>query len=97
MSLREYQGERIVIWPVYFLGESRRKGRRFSIIHKVSINDIIEVSKELGLDPIIINGKYHPADKQHSVLILVKKVKSKQYTLKLIYNELRRRKSSSKA
>ncbi|MEM0173140.1 MAG: signal recognition particle protein Srp19 [Sulfolobaceae archaeon] len=96
MSLREFEGERVVIWPVYFLGESRRKGRRFKLIQKISVNDIIEVSKILGLDPIIINNKYHPADKQYSILIVVKKIKSKQYTLKMIYNELCKRKGLTK-
>ncbi|MEM3209408.1 MAG: signal recognition particle protein Srp19, partial [Saccharolobus sp.] len=53
MSLRELKDEgRVVIWPSYFLSPTRSKGRRVSkILYKITVDDIIDVSKSLGLEP----------------------------------------------
>lgn len=90
MSLRDLKDEnRIVIWPSYFLSNSRSKGRRVrKIQYKITIEDILTESKNLGLDPIIIKDKKYPRDKKVNLIISVKKIKSKNYTIKLIFNNI---------
>jgi signal recognition particle subunit SRP19 len=88
MSLRDFEGKRIVIWPSYFLASSRNKGRRFKLINGITIEDIINVCKRLNLDPIIIENKKYPREKSYNFIIVVNKVKNKRYTLKMIFNEL---------
>jgi len=90
MSLRDLKDEnRVVIWPSYFLSPSRSKGRRIpKLPYKISVDDIIIASKNLNLDPILIKNKRYPNNKKIDFIIAVKKIKSKNYTIKLIFNEI---------
>ncbi len=88
MSTRDLKGEKVIIWPSYFLGESRSKGRRFPKGLKPSIDEIISVCRELGLEPEFAREKWYPRSRRYKGAIAVKKVKSKRNTLKLILNEL---------
>ncbi|WP_338599743.1 signal recognition particle subunit SRP19/SEC65 family protein [Sulfolobus tengchongensis] len=90
MSLRELKEQnRIVIWPSYFLSQTRSKGRRVrKITRKIRTEELIEIMKELDLDPIVIENKKYPRDRKVNFIITVKKVKSKNNTLKIIYTKL---------
>lgn len=86
MSLRDFEKERVVIWLAYFIAPSRRKGRRFPRL-KVTLKDLIDSSKALNLDPIILE-KEHPGSKIKG-LVAVKKVGSKEATMKTVYERLK--------
>ncbi|QGA55033.1 signal recognition particle protein Srp19 [Sulfolobus sp. E5-1-F] len=90
MSLRDLKEEnRIVIWPSYFFSPTRSKGRRLAKIpYKIKTEELVSTLRELGLDPIIIENKKYPRDRKINFLIAVKKIKSKNYTLKIIYKAL---------
>ncbi|AAK40510.1 signal recognition particle protein Srp19 [Saccharolobus solfataricus] len=90
MSLRDLKEEnRIVIWPSYFFSPTRSKGRRLARIpYKIKTEELVSTLRELGLDPIVIENKKYPRDRKINFLIAVKKVKSKNYTLKIIHNAL---------
>ncbi|ACP38717.1 signal recognition particle subunit SRP19/SEC65 family protein [Saccharolobus islandicus] len=97
MSLRDLKEEnRIVIWPSYFFSPTRSKGRRLARMpYKIKTEELVSTLKELGLDPVIIENKKYPRDRKINFLIAVKKIKSKNYTLKIIYNALTRTKQAS--
>ena len=99
MSLRELKDEgRIVIWPSYFLSPTRSKGRRVpKIPYKITVDDIIDVAKSLGLEPIIIKDKKYPRDKKVDFLISVKKFKTKNYNIKLIFDNLLKKNNINKS
>jgi signal recognition particle subunit SRP19 len=63
MSLREYIGEKIVIWPHNIdCTVSRRKGRKLGLkecVSKPKIDEIVKVAENLGLSPIQ-EDKSHP-------------------------------------
>ncbi|QKR00028.1 hypothetical protein GWK48_06225 [Metallosphaera tengchongensis] len=88
MSLRDYEGERVVIWLAYFVATSRREGRKFPKL-RITLKEIVDVSKEMGLDPIVLE-KTHPSSKIKGMLV-VKKIGSKQKTIKAIYEKLKHR------
>jgi len=97
MSLRDLKEEnRIVIWPSYCFSPTRSKGRRLARMqYKIKTEELVSTLKELGLDPVIIENKKYPRDRKINFLIAVKKIKSKNYTLKIIYNALTRTKQAS--
>ncbi|MCH1770930.1 MULTISPECIES: hypothetical protein [Metallosphaera] len=86
MSLRDFEKERVVVWLAYFIAPSRRKGRRFPRL-KVTLKDLLDSSKALNLDPIVLE-KEHPASKIKG-LVAVKKLGSKEATVKAIYQRLK--------
>jgi signal recognition particle, subunit SRP19 (srp19) len=63
--------------------------------YKIKTEELVSTLKELGLDPVIIENKKYPRDRKINFLIAVKKIKSKNYTLKIIYNALTRTKQAS--
>ncbi|MCH4814352.1 MAG: signal recognition particle subunit SRP19/SEC65 family protein [Saccharolobus sp.] len=97
MSLRDLKEEnRIVIWPSYFFSPTRSKGRRLAKIpYKIKTEELVSTLKQLGLDPVIIENKKYPRDRKINFLIAVKKIKSKNYTLKIIYDALTRTRQAS--
>lgn len=89
MSIRDLKGEKIIIWPSYFLAESRIKGRRSPKI-KCSLENIISVCKSLGLEPEFLQDKQFPRSRKYKGAIVVKKVQSKRKTIRLISESLRK-------
>ncbi|EWG07409.1 MAG: SEC65, signal recognition particle 19 kDa protein [Candidatus Aramenus sulfurataquae] len=82
MTNRDYEGKKVSIWLAYFVASSRSKGRRYSKKIKVNVTDIINASRELGLNPEYLE-KVHPASKIKGVII-VDKLGSKSQTIKKI-------------
>lgn len=99
MSSRDYIGERIVIWSVYFDStKTRKQGRKLPLslsIPNPKIEEIVEAAKLLGLDPIIEEKSYPREWWIYDKRIVVLKKGSKRETLKQIalkLKELRERK-----
>ncbi|MCY0849258.1 signal recognition particle subunit SRP19/SEC65 family protein [Sulfuracidifex metallicus] len=90
MSIRDFKGERILIWPSYFLGESRKFGRRFPKGSKPSLEEIVSICKNLGLDPEELRDKQYPRSRKIKGVIAVRKVQSKRNTLKLIFDAIKK-------
>ncbi len=100
MSSRDYIGQRIVIWPVYFDStKTRKQGRKLPrelSIPNPKVEEIVEAAKILGLDPMIEEKKYPKEWWIYDKRIVVFKKGSKRETLKQIaikLKELRERKS----
>ncbi|MDI9616075.1 MAG: signal recognition particle protein Srp19 [Methanothrix sp.] len=90
--------DRLVIWPAYFdLDRSRDQGRRVATADAVrnpKLEDIIRVSEDLGLDPVVEREKCYPKswyDQPGRVLVLKKGSKTK--TLRSIARALKKRRS----
>ncbi|MEM1813977.1 MULTISPECIES: hypothetical protein [Metallosphaera] len=79
--MRDYEGERLVIWLAYFTAPSRAKGRR-ALKAKIGLKELVDICRELGLDPIEVD-KVHPASKIRG-LVAVRKVNSKVKIIKEI-------------
>lgn len=94
MSLRDYKGEKIAIWLAYFIANSRGSGRKVKKIHKkIDLNTLTLICQKLGLNPITIQDKIHPAT-GITGLVMVDKVSGKYKIIKRILAEIEAQKSS---
>ncbi|MBP1357342.1 MAG: signal recognition particle protein Srp19 [Sulfolobus sp.] len=79
---------KVVIWLSYFIAESRSKGRRVrKLPFKLSLEMVMNAAQELNLEPQVLETKTYPRDKRTGAII-VKKAKSKNYTINLILSKL---------
>jgi signal recognition particle subunit SRP19 len=96
---REYRGKRVVIYPVYFdYGRSRSKGRRVPrslAVQNPSIDEIVSIALELGLNPEVVKEAKYPRDPTSKGRVLVDKYISKHKTILLIAKTLREKKAKS--
>ncbi|EHP69250.1 signal recognition particle 19 kDa protein [Metallosphaera yellowstonensis MK1] len=87
MSLRDYEGKKVVVWLAYFTAPSRRKGRLFPSL-KVGLAELEKVTKELNLNPEVLD-KIHPGSRIRGAVAVDKGFGGKGRTLKAIYEALR--------
>ncbi|MCY0860194.1 MAG: signal recognition particle protein Srp19 [Sulfolobaceae archaeon] len=88
---------KVAIWLSYFISDSRKKGRRVrKLPFKITLNMLVDIAKELNLDPVVIENKAYPRDRRYGVII-VNKVKSKNYTIKYILSRLSEKEKSSES
>ncbi len=96
---REYRGRKVVIYPTYLdLNKSRKEGRRVPrslAVHNPSIDEIVAIARELGLNPEVLPEAKYPRDPTTSGRVVVDKYVSKQKTLQLIARVLRELRSKS--
>lgn len=85
MSIREYQSERVIVWPSYFVG-TRKTGRRTKR-KEVNVEKIVKAAERLGLDPLVIDKKY-PRNVNDSKAVVVKKIGTKSATLRKIVESI---------
>jgi len=94
---REYRGSKIIIYPVYFdYSKSRSEGRRVPrslAVQNPSIDEIISVARELGLNPEVTLDVKYPRDTVCKGRVVVDKYVSKQKTLQLIAKALREKRT----
>lgn len=87
MSLRDYQGKKVVVWLAYYTAPSRRKGRLFPPL-KVGLAELERAAKELGLNPDVLD-KVHPGSRIRGAIAVDKKARGKGKILKELYERLR--------
>jgi len=93
LSSRKLKGSRTCIWLANLdakVGRSRgRKIPRELAVPKPTLKEVVEAAKELGLDPIVEEGKSYPKSWwQHKGRVLVKKVDSKTNTLRAVARKI---------
>ena len=85
---RDWEGEKVIVWLEYFNAPSRSKGRRFPKLKRtVTLDDVVKAAKSLNLDPEPLANIRYPRTKREGA-VLVKKLGSKQKTLKALYQAL---------
>lgn len=93
-SLRDYKGEKVLVWPSYIDSRrSRGKGRKVPIglaVKAPKIEEIVRVAENLGLNPEVLELKYPKSWWSETRCVLVDKVDSKLETLKLIAREVKK-------
>jgi len=91
---RDYQGERVVVYPNYIDSKkSRKMGRKISFADAVpnpKIEEIVKAAENLGLDPRVEDSKYPREWWSGDKRIVVLKRGSKLNTLRLIAKEIKR-------
>ncbi len=97
---RDYQGERITLWPINIDStRSRKEGRKIAkefAVPQPSIEEIIEAAKELGLDPIIEDKAYPKAWWEQKKRISVLKTKPKTQLLRDIALKIKEKRMKTK-
>ncbi|RLG81084.1 MAG: signal recognition particle protein Srp19 [Thermoprotei archaeon] len=90
---RDYKERRIIVYPQYLDSrKSRSRGRRIprkDSIPNPQVDEIVRAAESLELDPIVEEARYPRAWWEGSSRVVVRKVKSKLYTLKLIASKIR--------
>jgi len=86
--------KKVVLYPCYFDSTKTRKyGRRVPLslaVKKPKVEEIALVAKKLGLNPVIEKDKKHPRTWFFDDgRVLVDKVRSKTYVVKLIAKNLK--------
>ena len=85
---RDWEGEKVIVWLEYFNAPSRSKGRRFPKLKRtVTVDDLMKAAKSLNLDPEPLTNSKYPRTKREGAVV-VKKLGSKQKTLKSIHQAL---------
>ena len=88
MSLRDFKEEKIAIWLAYFLADSRSHGRKVRKLNKkIDLNTLVSICQKLGLNPVPLQDKIHPASGIPG-LVMVDKKFGKYKTIKKILAEL---------
>ncbi len=96
---RDYKGRKIVVYPEYLDSKkSRSQGRRIPSkisIPKPTLEEIARAAERLELNPIIEEDKSYPRNWwENKGRVIVDKVESKQKTLKLLAEEIKRSRGS---
>ena len=90
---RELKGKKIVVYPQYIDStKSRSQGRKLSLedsVRKPSIDEIYEAAKELGLNPVIDEGRYPKSWWEDSGRVFVDKIDSKLKVLRMISRKIK--------
>lgn len=97
MSSRSYKNKKIIIYPEYIDSSlSKKFGRKIKkelSIHKPTVQEIYQASLELGLNPVIEDKKYPARWWESSQRVVVDKIKSKRYTLGLICQKIKEKRT----
>ncbi|MGC8572595.1 MAG: signal recognition particle protein Srp19 [Caldisphaera sp.] len=92
--------DKFVIWPAYLDSSlSRNNGRKIpknKAVTKPSIEEIITVTKKLGLNPIIEEKKYPKLWYEQTRRVIILKKGSKRKILSLISDEIIKMRQKSK-
>lgn len=97
---RDYQGKRIVLWPINIDStRSRKEGRKISKEYAVphpTVEEIYKVAKELNLDPIIEDKPYPRAWWEQRKRISILKTKPKTQLLRELAAKIKEKRGKSK-
>ncbi len=90
---RDYRDKKVVIWPAYIDSTiSRKDGRRIPREQAVSnptIEEIVNVADELGLNPIVEEAPYPRLWWKYKARVVVDKKYPKQKLLRIIASKIR--------
>jgi signal recognition particle subunit SRP19 len=102
VSSREYEGEKVILYPEYFDSTlTRKQGRRLSqkyCVSKPTVEEIFEAAEKLGLNPLI-EDKHYPREwwRKRGRVVVDKKDHSKTAVLRSIGEELKRIREEKKS
>ncbi len=90
---RELKGRKIVVYPQYIDStKTRRQGRKISLedsVRRPSVDEIYEAAKQLGLNPIIDEGRYPKSWWEDSGRVFVDKKDTKLNILRMISRKIK--------
>jgi signal recognition particle subunit SEC65 len=87
VTLHDFEGTKLIIWLSYFQQDSRRRGRRVPkgiALPKVNLDELINASRALGLNPEPLREARYPRDRSKVGAVVVDKRRSKGATLREI-------------
>jgi signal recognition particle subunit SRP19 len=102
VSSREYEGERVIVYPEYLDSTlTSREGRRLSrkyCVNRPTVEEIVEAAERLELNPMV-EEKHYPREwwRRRGRVVVDKKEYSKITVLKLIGEELKRMREEKKS
>lgn len=95
---RKYIGNRVVVYPQYVDStKTRSEGRRIGkneAIPKPTVEEIVEASRALGLEPLVENSRYPKDWFSCDKRVVVLKKYSKQKLLRIIASKIKESRST---